>query len=185
MGISGFLVLDRLGLRGDPDAGAGPIGIVLMSGAIATLLAQWGLIPIFKLGPRATTIWGMALSMVGTAIIMVAQDLHPIALGFAVASMGFGLYRPGFTAGMSLAVRRAEQGQVSGMVASVNGAAYILAPAIGVYIYNHSDNLAFLLIMGLCATVIALGWRMQDDAVLTGEGPVDDDEEDDEEPYPA
>ena len=144
MGISGFLILDRLGLRGDPDAGAGPIGLVLMSGAIATLLAQWGLIPIFKLGPRSTTIWGMGLSIVGVAIIMVAQELHPIALGFAVASMGFGLYRPGFTAGMSLAVGRAEQGQVSGMVASVNGAAYIVAPAIGVYIYNHSDNLSLI-----------------------------------------
>ncbi|MEL7218160.1 MAG: MFS transporter, partial [Pseudomonadota bacterium] len=56
LGISGFLVLDRLGLRDTPEAGAGPVGIVLMCGAIATLLAQWGLIPRFDLGPRAATL---------------------------------------------------------------------------------------------------------------------------------
>ena len=37
MGIVGFLVLDLLGLRGDPLAGAGPTAIVLMASALATL----------------------------------------------------------------------------------------------------------------------------------------------------
>ncbi len=50
LGIAGFLVLDRLGLRDDPTAGAGPVGLVLMAGAIATLLAQWGLIPAARPG---------------------------------------------------------------------------------------------------------------------------------------
>jgi len=36
MGIVGFLVLDRLGLRADPLAGTGPVGIVLMCGALAS-----------------------------------------------------------------------------------------------------------------------------------------------------
>lgn len=169
LGIAGFLVLDRLGLRDTPDAGAGPIGLVLMSGAIATLLAQWGLIPTFKLGPRAATLSGMALAIAGLALIAFARELHPIALGFAIASLGFGLYRPGFTAGASLAVRRTEQGQVSGIVASVNGAAYVLAPAIGVAIYNANELVAFILIAVLCAMVLILGWRgLQSDALLTG-----------------
>lgn len=159
MGIIGFLVLDRLGLRETPDVGAGPIGLVLMAGAIATLLAQWGLIPMLKLGPRASTLWGMGLAIVGTAVVAVAQDLHPIALGFAIASMGFGLYRPGFTAGASLAVTRAEQGQVSGIVASINGAAYVAAPAIGVWLYGHSDWAGFATIIALCLAVFVLGWR--------------------------
>ena len=58
LGIAGFLVLDRLGLRDDPLAGAGPVSIVLMIGAVATLLAQWGLIPILHLGPRVSTLAG-------------------------------------------------------------------------------------------------------------------------------
>lgn len=168
LGISGFLVLDRLGLRDTPDIGAGPVGIVLMVGAVATLLAQWGLIPTLRMGPRTSTLWGMALAIVGVVIFGVAQDLHAIALGFAVASMGFGLYRPGFTAGASLAVTRPEQGQVSGKVASINGASYIYAPALGVLLYGYSEWLGFAVIIGFCVAVFVLGYRsLQSDAELT------------------
>jgi len=167
-GIAGFLVLDRLGLRATPDAGAGPIGIVLMSGAIATLLAQWGLIPRFNLGPRAATLWGITAAAIGTAILAVAGDLHLIALGYAIASLGFGLFRPGTTAGTSLAVTRAEQGQASGIVASLAGASYIYAPALGVWLYGHSDFLGFGLIVALCLIVLVHGWTsLQADRDLT------------------
>ena len=167
LGLAGFFVLDRLGLRSDPAAGAGPVGTVLMAGAGATLLAQWGLIPNLKLGPRASLLSGMILSLIGTVLIALSYDLHTIALGFAVTSLGFGLFRPGFTAGASLAVSRAEQGQVGGIVASLNGAAYIFAPAIGVWIYNHEEWLAFTLIAGLCAGVFGWGWRaLEPDSVL-------------------
>ena len=162
LGISGFFILDRLGLRADPTAGTGPIGLVLMCGAIATLLAQWGLIPMLKLGPRASTMWGMALALVGVVMFSVAYDLHTIALGFATASLGFGLYRPGFTAGASLSVTRIEQGQIGGIVASVNGACYILAPAVGVWLYGHHPTIGFSAIGLLCAIVFTLGWRRLD-----------------------
>ncbi|MDJ0641826.1 MAG: MFS transporter [Erythrobacter sp.] len=168
LGISGFVVLDRLGLREDPEAGAGPVGIVLMCGAIATLLAQWGLIPRFDLGPRAATLSGMLIASLGTGILGAAQELHTIALGYSIASLGFGLFRPGTTAGTSLAVTRAEQGQASGVVASVAGASFIYAPALGVWLYNVSDWLGFGLIIVLCLTVAILGWRgLQADSELT------------------
>lgn len=170
LGLAGFFVLDRLGLRDDPGAGAGPVGTVLMAGAGATLLAQWGLIPNLNMGPRTSVLWGMALALIGTASFAFAYDLHTIALGFAIASLGFGLYRPGFTAGASLAVTRAEQGQVGGIVASLNGAAYIVAPALGVWLYNHHEAIGFAAIGGLCAAVLGWGWRALDsDAALETE----------------
>lgn len=170
LGISGFLVLDRLGLRDTPTEGAGPVGLVLMSGAIATLLAQWGLIPRFDLGPRAATLWGIVTAALGTMVLAVANDLHLIALGYAIASLGFGLFRPGTTAGTSLAVTRAEQGQASGIVASLAGASYIYAPALGVWLYGHSDWLGFGLIVALCLIVLVHGWfRLQADRDLTRE----------------
>ncbi|MFM7404277.1 MAG: MFS transporter [Erythrobacter sp.] len=167
LGIAGFLVLDRMGLRDNPSEGAGPVGLVLMSGAIATLLAQWGLIPRFDLGPRAATLWGISAAAIGTVLLAVAGDLHLIALGYAIASLGFGLFRPGTTAGTSLAVTRAEQGQASGIVASLAGASYIYAPALGVWLYGHSDWLGFGLIVGLCLTVLVHGWlKLQPDGEL-------------------
>jgi len=171
LGISGFLVLDRLGLRDTPAEGAGPVGLVLMSGAIATLLAQWGLIPRFDLGPRAATLWGLAVSAFGTTVLALGATIHTIALGYAIASLGFGLFRPGTTSGTSLAVTRAEQGQASGIVASLAGASYIYAPALGVWLYNHSDWLGFGLIVALCLGVLVHGWfALQSDRHLTGAG---------------
>ncbi|WP_298192104.1 MFS transporter [Novosphingobium sp.] len=154
LGVIGFLLLDRLGLRHQPDAAAGPIGLVLMCGAVATLLAQWGLIPMMKLGPRTSTLWGMGLVAVGTLCMATGRDLHAIATGFAICSLGFGLFRPGFTSGASLAVTPAEQGQSAGIVAAVNGSAYIISPAIGVWLYNHSSWLAWGVVELLALTVI-------------------------------
>lgn len=158
LGVVGFLLLDRLGLRHQPDAAAGPIGLVLMGGAAATLLAQWGLIPMMRMGPRTSTLWGMGLVAVGTLGMAAGRDLHAIATGFAICSLGFGLFRPGFTSGASLAVSPAEQGQSAGIVAAVNGSAYIISPAIGVLLYNHSSWLAWgavevlsVLVMLICA----------------------------------
>jgi hypothetical protein len=139
-------------------------------GAIATLLAQWGLIPRFDLGPRAATLWGITTAAFGVVVLGVAGDLHSIALGYAIASLGFGLFRPGTTAGTSLAVTRAEQGQASGIVASLAGASYIYAPALGVWLYGHSDGIGFGLIVALCAAVLVNGWfTLQADRDLTRE----------------
>jgi MFS family permease len=170
LGVSGFLVLDRLGMRDTPAEGAGPVGLVLMSGAIATLLAQWGLIPRFDLGPRAATLSGLGIAAFGVVVLGFGETIHTIALGYAIASLGFGLFRPGTTAGTSLAVSRAEQGQASGIVASLAGASYIYAPALGVWLYNTSDWLGFSLIIALCLGVLAHGWfALQADRDLTAD----------------
>ena len=156
LGVVGFLVLDRLGLRGDPQTGIQMTGIVLMSGAAATLLAQWGLIPLLQMGPRTSILWGMVLGALGCLIIGLSHDLHGIIIGFAVASLGFGLFRPGFTAGASLAVRRSEQNGVAGIVASVNGMAFIASPALGVLLYTYAGPLPFWLATTVC--VFLFGW---------------------------
>mgnify|MGYP001570152132 CR=1 FL=1 len=158
IGVIGFLVLDRLHMRADPDAGAKLTGTVLMAGAFATLLAQWGLIPLFKMTPRPTVLWGAALAICGILMTGLAQDLHSIVLGFATASLGFGLFRPGFTSGASLSVPRRDQGAVAGMTASINGSAYIISPAIGVLLYNWHPMVAYGLMAAFCLWLVAWGW---------------------------
>lgn len=170
MGITGFLVLDRLDMRGNLTEGAGLISLVLVFGAIATLLAQWGIIPRFKIGPRVATISGLIVAALGTGILGVADTVSSLCLGYAIASLGFGLFRPGTTAGTSLAVTRAEQGQASGIVASVAGASFIYAPALGVWLYSVSDWLGFGTIIALCLGVALVGSRnLAQDEVLTAD----------------
>ncbi|MEP6173824.1 MAG: MFS transporter, partial [Parasphingorhabdus sp.] len=156
LGVVGFLVLDRLALRADPEMGIQMTGIVLMAGAAATLLAQWGLIPLLQMGPRSSILWGMVLGALGCFIIGMSHDLHGIIIGFAIASLGFGLFRPGFTAGASLAVKRSEQNGVAGIVASVNGMAFIASPALGVLLYTYAGPLPFWLATTVC--VFLFGW---------------------------
>lgn len=159
LGVVGFLVLDRLGLRGDPETGIRMTGLVLMSGAAATLLAQWGLIPLLQMGPRISILWGMVLGAIGCLIIGLSHDLYGIIIGFAVASLGFGLFRPGFTAGASLAVRRSEQNGVAGIVASVNGIAFIASPAFGVLLYTYAGPLPFWLATTVCLFIFGWGFK--------------------------
>ena len=147
LGVIGFLLIDRLALPlGDAQQW---IAIVLMVGALASLLSQWWLIPALRLSPGQLIVWGSLLSAAGLAITGLAGSVYGITLGFALASLGFGLFRPGFTSGASLAVDPAEQNQVAGMITSVNGVAYISAPAIGVALYGLALALPFLVTAAL------------------------------------
>lgn len=170
MGVVGFLVLDRMALRDNPTEGASLVSLVMAFGAIATLLAQWGIIPRFNIGPRAATFLGMIVSAFGTAILGMAETVVALCLGYAIASLGFGLFRPGTTAGTSLAVTRAEQGQASGIVASVAGASFIYAPGLGVWLYSVNDWLGFGSIIALCLAVALVSWRnLASDETLTAD----------------
>jgi MFS family permease len=154
LGVIGFLVIDRLAL---PLSEAQHwIAIVLMAGAGASLLAQWGLIPRLGLTPRQLVIWGSLVAAAGSAVTGLAQGVYGLTLGFALASLGFGLFRPGFTAGASLAVTLDEQNAVAGQVTSVNGMAYVIAPALGVGLYGLSLPVPFFLTALLMAALA--GW---------------------------
>jgi len=153
LGVIGFLVIDRLSV---PLAEAQQwIAIVLMAGAGASLIAQWGLIPRLGLDPRRLVYWGSLLAAAGAVVVALADGAYGTTIGFALASLGFGLYRPGFTSGASLAVRPGEQNIVAGMVTSVNGVAYIAGPAIGVALYQVGRPLPWLAI-GALMLVLAL-----------------------------
>jgi hypothetical protein len=137
----GFFVIDTLRL--EPNGSEGPIAIVMMAGAAATLAAQWGLIPKLNLTPRSLILWGSLIAVVGLAVTMVAGDLYGLVLGFGIASLGFGFTRPGFTAGASLAVPLAEQGAVAGVITSANGISDIAAPSVGMLLYAIDPHLPF------------------------------------------
>lgn len=140
--VIGFLVIDRLGLPlGEAQQW---IALVLIAGAMATLLAQWWLIPQLALSPRGLVLWGSIVAGAGSVLAGLSHEIYGVTLGFALASLGFGMFRPGFTSGASLAVRPDEQNAVAGMVTSVNGIAYIAGPTVGVALYGLWMPLPFL-----------------------------------------
>lgn len=152
----GFLVIDRLHLP--PAEALQPTGIVLMMGAGAALLVQWGLIPLFNLTPRVMMLAGLAIAAAGCALTGLATSLYGLATAYALASIGFGFTRPAFTAGSSLAVGSAAQGSVAGKVTSINGASFVLGPSIGVGLYEFWHSLPYLTAGAACLALLTYCW---------------------------
>ncbi len=154
----GFLVIDHVG--GTPAAAAKSVGAVLMVGAGASLLAQWGLIRMLDLSASALMRWGAALAAAGLAGIALAHDFYGILAAFALTSLGYGFARPGFVAGASLMVGEDEQGAVAGAVTAVNGSCFIVAPAIGIGLYEIGGAYPYLL--GAAVQVVLFGYALFD-----------------------
>ena len=152
----GFLIIDKLGVS--PTAAQGFIAIAMMFGAMAGLLAQWGLIPRFELTPRQLLRWGVGVAAVGNLIVAAAPDYWGVVAGYAISSLGFGLARPGFTVGASLAVRMEEQARAAGAIAAVNGINVVLAPAF-VVLYEHIRPAPFLLNATLMLAMLVFAYR--------------------------
>lgn len=144
--ILAFLIMDKLGLP--PVKAQGFIAVAMMFGAVAGLLAQWGLIRMFDMTPRQLLRWGVAVAAAGNLMVAVAPNYWAVVIGFALASLGFGFARPGFTAGASLAVSMGEQARVAGLIAAINGVNIVFAPLF-VWIYEHHPSLPFLLNAGV------------------------------------
>ncbi|WP_309604721.1 MFS transporter, partial [Phenylobacterium sp.] len=147
----GFLIIDKLGVS--PLDAQRPIAIAMMFGAVAGLLAQWGVIRMFEMTPRQLLRWGVACAALGNLMVALAHDYSTVVAGYAVSSLGFGFARPGFTAGSSLAVGWKDQARVAGAIAAVNGINAIFAPAF-MFLYRHMHAAPFLLNMALMSGLL-------------------------------
>ena len=150
----GFLVIDRLGLPVTDIATQQAIGLVLMIGAGAALLIQWGIIPLLAMTPQRMALTGLAIAAAGLAATAAASSLYGIATTYALSSIGFGFVRPAVTAGSSLAVGRALQGAVAGRVTANNGAAFIIGPSLGVLLYEAWRPLPYIAAAVMCVLVL-------------------------------
>jgi MFS family permease len=131
----GFLVIDKVHMP--PVQAQGYIQVAMMGGAVAGLMAQWGLIRIFHMKPRDLLVWGAGLAAVGNLFTTFAPSYGTVVTAYALTSIGFGFARPGFTAGASLSAPSGEQGSVAGAVTAVNGSCIIITPILGVWLYDH------------------------------------------------
>jgi predicted MFS family arabinose efflux permease len=100
----------------------------MAAGAVAGLLAQWGLIRMFAMRPRDLMRWGVAAAAVGNVVVAFSPDYAAVAIGFAIANLGYGFARPGFTAGASLSVGAKDQAMAAGAIAAINGLNVVFGP---------------------------------------------------------
>lgn len=155
--VLGFHIIDEMQATGVPAREAQPfIGIAMLAGAAATLMVQWGLIPLLRLQPRDLMRWGAGLALVGNLMSMAAPGYYGVVVGYAVVSMGIGFARPGFTAGSSLSVEAHEQGAIAGLMMSLAGLSFLGPPVIGVALYEWAEPAPFFANALLLAAATAL-----------------------------
>jgi MFS family permease len=152
----GFLIIDKThqtfpGLGKDQllRIAQGYIEVAMVAGAIAGLLALWGLIRMFAMTPKALLRWGAGLAALGNVMVAFSPDFATAAVGYALSSLGFSFARPGFTAGASLSVAMEDQAGAAGAIGAVNGVNIILAP-LAVRFYQLNAPGPFV----LCAVVL-------------------------------
>ena len=138
----GFMIIDKLHVT--PIQAQGFTAVAMMAGAVAGLLAQWGLIRMFQMSPKTLMVWGVALAGLANLITAFAPNYWTVVIAYALSSLGYGFARPGFTAGASLTVLMSEQAQAAGAIAMVNGLNVILAPLF-VMAYEALHPAPFLL----------------------------------------
>ncbi len=168
----GFMIIDKLQLT--PIKALGFISVAMAAGAMAGLLAQWGLIRIFNMGPRALLRWGVALACLGNLITVFAPDYWTVVAGYAISALGYGFARPGFTAGASLAVKMEDQAKAAGYIAAVNGLNVIIAPLF-VGLYQAVAWAPFLLNAVILAGLLVYAFRNR---ILREAGERGDDDDD-------
>ncbi|MDO9078605.1 MAG: MFS transporter [Brevundimonas sp.] len=155
--VLGFHIIDELALTGIAARDAQPfIGIAMLAGAAATLMVQWGLIPLLKLQPADLMRWGAGLALVGNLMSIASPGYYGVVVGYAVVSMGIGFARPGFTAGSSLSVGPHEQGAIAGLMMSLAGLSFLGPPVIGVALYELSEPAPFIANALMLAAATAL-----------------------------
>ena len=155
--VLGFHIIDELSATGIAVREAQPfIGIAMLAGAAATLMAQWGLIPLLRLQPADLMRWGAALALVGNLMSIASPGYYGVVVGYAVVSMGIGFARPGFTAGSSLSVEPHEQGAIAGLMMSLAGLSFLAPPVIGVALYELAEPAPFIANAILLAAATAL-----------------------------
>jgi len=152
----GFLIIDKLGMS--PAQAQYFIAIAMMFGAVAGLLAQWGLIRMFEMTPRQLLRWGVAIAALGNLIVALSSGYYGVVAGYAISSLGFGFARPGFTAGSSIAVDMHEQARVAGAIAAVNGINVIFAPLF-VFLYQHFGPAPFIVNTVLMGGLLVYAFR--------------------------
>lgn len=152
----GFLIIDKLGVA--PVKAQGFITLAMAAGAVAGLLAQWGLIRMFAMGPRELMRWGVAVAALGNVVVAFAPDYAAVAIGYAVSSMGYGFARPGFTAGASLSVGAKDQAGAAGAIAAINGLNVVVAPLF-VLLYEAIGWAPFVLNALILAAMLAYALR--------------------------
>ncbi len=158
----GFYAIDVLGM---PVAeSARWVGFALMGTAAAGLFVQLVVIRLLKPSPWTLMGAGGAVGLAGFTLMIVGNSYPALFLAMVLLGLSFGLVRPGTVAGASLAVEWNEQGAVAGLMNTTGAIGVMLAPFVGMSLYQFMPRAPYLLnlvLSGVICGFVLLRWKRQ------------------------
>lgn len=154
--VIGFLMQDRLGL--DAQDTAATVGAAFFAVGLVLVAVQAVAVPKLRWRPARLLRTGAPIAVVGFVLLALAPSFWTITAGMVVIALGLGLAMPGYTAGASLGVGRAEQGSVAGLVNAVTGATFVVGPLLGTALYAVAPALPIWLGGASCLLGAAVAW---------------------------
>ncbi len=156
--IYSLYMMDRLDVAGERAAEMAAGGFAI--GALAMLTTQMAILPMLKLGSRSLMLCGTACLCLSVLMQIWAPNYSALLFSQILSGLGFGLARPGFTGGSSMAVSHEEQGAVAGLVVAANGAGFVISPLTGGLAYEKLDPTAPLWIsFAVLLAMFVFVWR--------------------------
>lgn len=153
-----FYTMDKLGVEGSEGAARSAAGF--SAGAIALLITQLVILPRVRIGTRALMVLGATLAAASVGVQIAAHGLYGLMAAQALQGLAFGLARPGFSTGASLAVQPHEQGALAGLVVAANGAGFVISPLAGNALYEAAGMDAPLwLAIAILSALALFAWR--------------------------
>lgn len=153
-----FYTLDKLGVSGPQGVARAAAGF--SSGAVALLVTQLLILPRIRMSAQALMVLGALLACTSVGMQIAAHDLYGLMAAQAVQGLAFGLARPGFSSGASLAVQPHEQGALAGLVVAANGAGFVISPLAGNALYEAAGMDAPLwLSIAVLGSLALFAWR--------------------------
>ena len=149
--------------------GTASVGLMMAGVGVAAMIVQGGLIrPITaRLGERRTLLAGSVSGAAGFFIYGVAPEGWMFCLGIPIMAF-WGLAGPATQALMSRRVSPAEQGQLQGAIASINGVTGMIGPGLFTQVFAffvgagagwHMPGAQFLLASLFLISAAAIAWR--------------------------
>lgn len=132
--LTGFIIQDRYQL-GSEQAGLATGGAMLAAG-IGMVLAQAVIVPRLRASPASLIRIGAPLAMLGFIGLIPSFPFWATVVTIFVIGLGMGIATPGYTAGPTLNVSRAEQGGLAGLIGATNGLTFVIAPTLGTALYT-------------------------------------------------
>lgn len=137
------------------------VGGAMAAAAVAMIIAQGGLVQIFRPSPDVLMRTGLALATIGFIVLILAKIYLWLVVGYVIIGLGTGLLVPGILSAGSLSVDADHQGDIAGLMGMAQAGGFVVGPLVGTLMYEQFPLLVFYVNGGLSLALFVVSLLMR------------------------